>query len=389
MTLGSTATSRFLITRPPQEMNHTTKQDISAHTGARGIAALLVFIGHAGYAEGSSSVLLRSVFESLALHNEAVDLFFVLSGFILAYVYHDRLKSYTDWALFFVARIARIFPLHLLVISSIILANYFGLQVGSTTPLQWIDYVKNGLLLQTWPFISARASINMPSWSVSIEWFLYITAFPVLFFIPKILKPRFLFLTALALMAFASVALFDYRFGQAGFLGRHQCFLRGIAGFSAGYLLHSIYTTRPYASPKLQYFWFSVLSATFVASCFESRAGTLCLLAFPGLALEFARSETGISKLLSWKPVKVLGDASYSIYLLHLPLLNLLNPLRPESPSATEFVLWLMGSMTAVIVTSISSFFLFEMPIRRYCRTLFVPKTMESPCSFSFPDEKK
>ena len=97
-----------------------------------------------------------------------VSFFFVLSGFILAYVYHDPSSGQFAWGRFYVARLARIWPLHLvcllLMIAFVKVPESFESGV----------LLANGLMLHAWiPFDRYFFSYNYASWSISTELFFY------------------------------------------------------------------------------------------------------------------------------------------------------------------------------------------------------------------------
>lgn len=153
-------------------MNSHTRS-LNALTGLRWLAAFTVFLHHAGGRFG----LPRS---SVPLGSLAVSFFFVLSGFILTYVYADRLKSSArSIGRFYFTRWARIWPLHvvclILCLAVLTPANKFH-DLSATGP----QLVANVLLVQSWiPNDDWVFSFNGVSWSISTELFFYI-CFPLL-----------------------------------------------------------------------------------------------------------------------------------------------------------------------------------------------------------------
>lgn len=161
--------------------------EIYSHTGLRGIAALCVFVGHIYSTEAQNWGLQESFFRLFLWGGEAVDLFFILSGFILNYVYLSGHNPRVAWNSYCVARFARIAPLYYLsllvtphklgVFAKIIVmfplyASWFGFEFIAVTLLNL--FMLAGVV-GDWTF-----SVNPPSWSISIEVLLYITAFPLL-----------------------------------------------------------------------------------------------------------------------------------------------------------------------------------------------------------------
>ena len=104
---------------------------IHALTGIRGLAAWWVVFYH--FREQMASQLPLEVIQFFSLGYLAVDLFFVLSGFVIYYNYQhmfDRLDRQRLWS-FFAARIARIYPLHLFI-TLMYLLNPLALMFAST-----------------------------------------------------------------------------------------------------------------------------------------------------------------------------------------------------------------------------------------------------------------
>lgn len=111
-----------------------------------------------------------------------VSLFFVLSGFVLTYV-HPRLEGIAAYTRFWVARIGRIWPLHILTLIYVLIVQPFG-----RTPYKhfFSELLFNVLLLQCWvPVRRVAMSFNFVSWSLSVEFFFYLM-FP--FLLPYVFK---------------------------------------------------------------------------------------------------------------------------------------------------------------------------------------------------------
>lgn len=136
-----------------------------------------------------------------------VDLFFVLSGFILVWNYQSKLVdgvSLRSFATFIGLRLARIYPVHFAVMvvlaCAVTVAHGAGVQLGANA---WSvrDFVLNILLIHAWNTTDAL-SWNTPSWSISAEWFAYLL-FP---FMPRLLA-RAPGLTAPLALVLAPIAL--------------------------------------------------------------------------------------------------------------------------------------------------------------------------------------
>ena len=119
-----------------------------------------------------------------------VSFFFVLSGFIITYNYQEKLLTKTTTKrTFWVARIARIYPLHLL---TLLIAACIGGYVQYSDTTDWIKhFVASTFLLQPFfPSADYFFSFNSPSWSLGCEQLFYF-CFPfVIPFLITLLKQQ-------------------------------------------------------------------------------------------------------------------------------------------------------------------------------------------------------
>ena len=145
------------------------KQPLLALTGLRFVAAFAVFLHHVGGSFGLAKI-------NMPLGSWAVSFFFVLSGFILTYVYANRLNQ-QSLKKFYFTRWARIWPLHVACLL-LFMALMGWRQFSSGEGLGKL--VCNLLLLQSWvPDSRWVFSMNGVAWSISTEMFFY-AMFPLL-----------------------------------------------------------------------------------------------------------------------------------------------------------------------------------------------------------------
>ena len=150
-----------------EKVNH-----IGALTGLRFLAAFAVFLHHVAGHFGIPHC-------PMPLGAIGVSFFFVLSGFILVYVYQHRLKSTSDIPKFYFTRWARIWPLHFvcLVLFFFFLSSFSHAFHSSDN---FWKLIANLFLLQSWiPSSQWAFAFNSVSWSISTEFFFYL-AFPLL-----------------------------------------------------------------------------------------------------------------------------------------------------------------------------------------------------------------
>ena len=140
--------------------------------GFRFLAALGIVLHH--YTRYSEHAFWALLFAKNYLF---VDLFFVISGFVIMLAYGDRLRSAADYASFLQNRLARVYPLHLAMFAALLLmdmAAWSGLyHPREAHPYDPGDIAANVLLVEAWGFVH-RLSYNYPSWSISAEWMLYL-----------------------------------------------------------------------------------------------------------------------------------------------------------------------------------------------------------------------
>ncbi|MFV0496353.1 acyltransferase family protein [Mycobacterium sp.] len=158
--------------------------EIRALTGLRIVAALWVVLFHyrpmLADLSPELSDTLAPVLDSGA---QGVDLFFILSGFVLTWNYLDRMGlvwSARDTLHFLWLRLARVWPVYLVTLHLAAVIVILSLHVGhvplpEVRDLTAVSYVRQVLLVQLWyqPFFD-ESSWNGPAWSISAEWLAYL-----------------------------------------------------------------------------------------------------------------------------------------------------------------------------------------------------------------------
>ena len=286
----------------------------------RGIAALCVVLFHFEAADHIHA--LRFIRHSYLF----VDFFFVLSGFVIAHAYGDKLKSPLEVWQFIVRRFGRVWPLHITVLAAFIAVAVFkyGLTAGlgmsattsafdaaGSTPLASLPV--QVLLLQAVD-VTDRLTWNTPSWSISAEFWTYI-----LFALIVLLLPRFRTI-AFAVAAFLGAATV-IAFSHHGMDVTYDLGLpRSIFGFSIGYL---VYWARPRIGPMppaLAYVGevLMVLAIfAFVTMTNRSPLSYAAPFVFAIAVYVFSYELGPVSRLLRRPVFQNLGLWSYSIYMIH------------------------------------------------------------------------
>ena len=159
---------------------------IPSLTPLRGIAAVLVVFFHYHIFMGRLAPEGNMIVDKLYL---MVDLFFVLSGFIMYHVYGSWFKSNIDSTSFvnyMKARFARLYPLHLFMLCYLVIAvSFLWIKFGASNLPGMVQSVFDPkaiptslFMVQAWG-MHLEAPWNTASWSISVEWFLYLL-FPFL-----------------------------------------------------------------------------------------------------------------------------------------------------------------------------------------------------------------
>jgi peptidoglycan/LPS O-acetylase OafA/YrhL len=317
-------------------MTSTTRRPaLPALTGLRAVAAVWVVLFH--YRDDLLALVpgLAPLDTFMRAGYLGVDLFFPLSGFVLAYTYADRLGSFS-WrgtGDFVRNRFARVWPVHVLTLNlDLAVAAVVGtLGVGADGHRRTVGaYVENLAMVHTW--FSDRPSFNAPAWSISSEWFAYLLA-PLLFVVavrvrragPALLLAGASYAAMLAV--FATMAL------PNGNL-EHMFYVRIMGEFVGGMLLCLAWVRGGARLGGLVV----VLPATLVVLVPAAAAGHYWAAPALGLGVAGLAASSGwLTAALSWPVVVAAGEASYALYMTHLLVQPFVHSLR----------VWAQGSFWA------------------------------------------
>jgi peptidoglycan/LPS O-acetylase OafA/YrhL len=284
----------------------------------RGIFALVVVIVHGGVI-GSSSFLLGN---ELIVTNSTmlVDLFFQLSGFVIAYNYADRINGTATAFVFQFNRFLRMYPLH--IVTFLCFAVGFPLleyakelytgNVGDHHAFSNFDLfaIINNIFL-TQGMFEDKLTYNYPSWSVSAEFYTYAT-FAIVFAIFSSKASRVM--TSIVLVVIAASILHFY---HSDYPETRFALFRCMYSFFLGVLLYYIYDNfRIRVAPIFVYLSFVLMFVCWYFANYLSSLITPFTYSFIFLSLLW--SETSVMKRLLCSPKLVfLGTISYGIYMIH------------------------------------------------------------------------
>ncbi len=291
-----------------------------------------------------------------------LDMFFMISGFLIMIHYHHRIATLGECGVFLRRRIARLYPLHLLTLGffvAIVLAGALGIiQLNDQPRWRLADLPLQLLGIHAWGTTDILA-FNYPSWSVSAEFMCYL-AFPAL-----ALLARRLGLAGYALVLLAYVALLEALSRAGVFATGHWTTAdtlgayRALADFAAGGLAAMIVMRRPF---EVGSHWPGFLALALAVASMMTQSGVyLSLLLVAASIVLIGLSESGRPESTrALHPLMALTQVSFGIYLWHgvmeMIFFNLIWK-RFVGPAGTIdfFVFWWLPMIATVLVAILSN----------------------------------
>ncbi len=377
-------------------------QFIRQLTGVRFVAAFWVVLYHYQPALATAGLLFPLLHEVLRVGSLGVDLFFTLSGFILAHTYLTKLgPKFQGKAAgnFLWLRLARIYPVHFVMLNVAWLAVIAASLAGSDDArdrawLNPISYLKQLFLVQEWGSDPSRGW-NFIAWSLSMEFLAYLF-FPLVALVLWRVKDR-LSAPALAVLAFICLTPLLW----IGFTRTNDPFLtqgwassiRVLTEFVAGafvYLVVRKLTLTGDASRNVQrgallMTWTIPIAIVIVSIVL----GNIESLQYPGLPNEAPRlyviivpflvawigalalTNRGPAKFLSTRQLILGGFISYSLYMVHLVWFGLWRTAMAKVgiSGGPLYIVGLVGLIVMVVVLAYVMWRFVEEPAREWMRS--------------------
>jgi peptidoglycan/LPS O-acetylase OafA/YrhL len=349
------------------------RADLPALTGIRGLAAWFVVLYHIRV--GAYPYLPEQASFVLSKGYLAVDLFFMLSGFVLWLNYSERLRREGPGAVpkYLARRVARVWPLHLFILA---LTVAYAALVAATGELNkvhypWSELPLHILLIHNWG-LTGGLTWNDPSWSISGEAAAYLL-FPLIVLTVdwKRLSPAWA-IAALLLLALLLSAVMGWN--GAFILDRdipRFGLLRAASEFTMGTILCALWIrwcSRPGRT--------AALAGALVAGALLLGLGTgapetlVVPLLLAGLLLAFALTADRPGNPLASRPIHYLGEISYSTYLVHFLLYIVFKILFVEDPANVPPAL--VGLfLLLTFIASVALYHGIERPAQRGLNRLF------------------
>lgn len=354
------------------DMNSSKTQYFNALTGLRFLAATLVFIYH-------NRKYWRTDLhpEALRFINEfhiGVSLFFVLSGFLIAYTYKDEpLKSLQKYSQYLLLRLARIMPMYWLILTVYYLDPRFG------------NYKFSSLTYSLFHAFSSTRNLDgiAQAWSLNVEMCFYLLA--PLFFL--LLRKRFIYFITALLFVFATTVLTGVIWNYYGnpnhfftpvkfvvngtFAGRSVQFLTGM--LLAYGLRENKFAFFFRIKRKTLWGFFALLIITYSIGLFEKNIYVSGDETVPGMILHalilpfgiafiiagLMTEKTWIQKFFGSRFLVLLGNASFTFYLIHISYVSIKIRQLVLLPDRNFILLW---------VVSIVIYLFIEKPLYTLCR---------------------
>lgn len=362
------------------------KRDIRALTGIRFFAAAWVVVFHFRGDVESVFPAWRHLEAVTGAGYLGVDLFFILSGFIIAYNYastFDRGVLRRDYLRFLWLRLARIYPVHLATLLTLLSVVFAArvLHVQLKNPFGASDFLKNLFMVHAW-FGRADPSWNYPAWSISAEWFAYL-----LFPLAARLFHRARSARASVLGASCSLAVLFI--GMVAF-NNYNPLLRVVTEFAAGMFLARLFAM---TSPSAAWEWTAGLALGAIPLVLllahGDAQGVLLIVVFAVTILSLAHSRHGVARALSTKWIVFLGEVSYALYMTHAVIQMVLGNLLPMaaragSPLIDRVAIVLLYAVVLLAV-AVGTHLLLERPARDRLRRVGPASSTREPAVSQHP----
>jgi len=363
------------------------KIEIKSLTGVRGIAASFVVFHHWHYFLLTSSLLSASNKHYLTIlfshGNWSVDLFFVLSGFLLSLTSYDEFKdgiTKTNYYNFIIKRFCRVYPIYIALTFCYLIAE----TLFTHNKISTLTTLVNLTLFQS---LFNIKNINPLAWSLSVEWVIYFLL-PFMFFLfdkIKGVRMRIFVLYTLAIcsilfitnslagpfysnqnFSFNNIFLLNQNYVSAIITGYYPV-LRGVSSYLLGIATFGLLNSgRLNSLPNPVFYLISIIQLILLFST-NLLANIAFILLIPFMLIGLTRNYSLLSKFFSTKPIYILGEISFSLYLLHYVFVMSVSPrlenllIKWQVPHYKYTVFFLL--LSVVLVLSAALYYYLEKPL--------------------------
>ncbi len=301
----------------------------------------------------------------------SVDFFFVLSGFIIGWNYLNRMTTLStqEYVRFLWTRLARIYPLHLVILVGLALMAFGSLTFGNTLDKDLYgvrDFIENIFLVNSWR-PAPRLTWNYPAWSISAEWLAYLL-FPFGAVAMRRRNPTHVAIGCAITAVVITIVRHVFEF-ESDIARLAATFPLGVAlaavksqkqNTTTPMTKHSILglLTKPWLVPIQGLALFSVASFANKGVLVFIVRDCLFILFTAWMIVTLASATTSgvVHRFLGSKPLLYLGASSYALYMVHAPVLVLFQRISPSLNLATASTpvrgLAIVGLLASVFVAA-------------------------------------
>jgi peptidoglycan/LPS O-acetylase OafA/YrhL len=358
--------------------------------GIRGTAILIVLIFHWIISEGGSGILPIYINNLAKFGWSGVDLFFVLSGFLISGILIDAKDSKDYFKVFYLRRFCRILPLYIVVLVLTVIVFYSSLTPESHKWLFGFIHPWQSYLIFAQNFAMAiKNSMGSrmidATWSLAIEEQFYFTLPFVIRYCREKYLP-FLFLTGIILAPIIRISIYLTLGAEDSATANYVlpfCRMDALCfGALGAWMIRQPRTEEilqrfpPYAIYLISlmlfigFFILSNMRLGFDSFLLISIGYTwIALFYFSVLWIAITRRESVIAAIFRLQILTLFGTLAYGLYLLHQPILGIMhNILRNSSPLITErfaFLVTFLALGVLLIITYLSWTY-FEKPLVKF-----------------------
>lgn len=293
------------------------------------IASQLVLIGH--------SISLFSIAEDMSyIQNTGVVLFFILSGLIISYTVFYKSQYYYTFRLFLIERFARIYtglvPSLLFIVAADFTVQYYN--VGSYQYSNAYDiktFIGNLFMLQDYqdighylkPIIPESLHITSfgsgrPLWTLSIEWWLYMSFGLIYFFYAKSFSWKYVLI-----LVFVSIEpLWNLLYGPSRAHGLTIYWLFGVLATLLVFRYQALSRSLALAL-SIMFLFFSIIIVLYTQDAYSVRFAFF-IASFLFFMLLYQQKNLKLYNGTFSKAIKFLAGYSFTLYLVHYTILDII-----------------------------------------------------------------
>ena len=330
----------------------------------RGIAAFLIVICHIPIWNSVYNINLVRNFYLM------VQLFFVLSGFLIYKAYSSKLRNIKEVLRFQFFRFGRLYPIHIFFLTVFVVIeimkyigqNKFGITSPNSQPFRENNVTalfQNIFLVQAIGPTENAITFNGPAWTISVEFYTYFVFALIVLYLKK--YKNFFFLG----LFIVSVSVLLFSRNNYGFGYLLNCF----SGFFLGTVIANLENKIKFTLPKYSSLVVFIIIVSFLIFKINKSYDPIMyfLTASLVLALTINKNEY-LNKILKLRLFVWLGSISYSMYMGHLCIIWIANQFirvvlkKPEilitdksTPQLTNFETFIASILILAIVLIVST----------------------------------